>query len=77
MEVPKTRVMISALESLGVAGSALLLLPERNEAVERSVRNLPNVKVLNANYLNIRDLLSYDKILIPMDSLQIIERILG
>ena len=45
--------------------------------VERSVRNLPNVKVLNANYLNIRDLLSYDKILIPMDSLQIIERILG
>jgi large subunit ribosomal protein L4 len=77
VEVPKTRVMISALKSLGIAGSVLLLLPERNEMVERSVRNLPNVKVLNANYLNIRDLLSYDKILIPMDSLQIIERILG
>jgi large subunit ribosomal protein L4 len=77
VEVPKTRVMLSALESLGIAGSVLLLLPERNEMVERSVRNLPNVKVLNANYLNVRDLLSYDKILIPMDSLQIIERILG
>jgi large subunit ribosomal protein L4 len=77
VEIPKTRAMVSALESLGIAGSALLLLPERNETVERSVRNLPNVKVLNANYLNIRDLLSYDKILIPMDSLQIIERILG
>jgi large subunit ribosomal protein L4 len=77
VEVPKTRVMLSALENLGIAGSVLLLLPERNEMVERSVRNLPNVKVLNANYLNIRDLLSYDKILIPMDSLQIIERILG
>jgi large subunit ribosomal protein L4 len=77
VEVPKTRVMLSALESLGIAGSVLLLLPERNEMVERSVRNLPNVKVLNANYLNIRDLLSYEKILIPVDSLQIIERILG
>jgi large subunit ribosomal protein L4 len=69
--------MISALESLGIAGSVLLLLPERNEMVEKSVRNLPNAKVLNANYLNIRDLLSYDKILIPVDSLQTIERILG
>ena len=77
VEVPKTKVMISTLESLGIAGSVLLLLPERNETVERSVRNLANVKVLNANYLNIRDLLSYDKILVPMDSLQIIERILG
>jgi large subunit ribosomal protein L4 len=69
--------MVSALDSLGIAGSALLLLPERNEIVERSVRNLPNVKVLNANYLNIRDLLSYDKILMPVDSLRIIERVLG
>jgi large subunit ribosomal protein L4 len=77
VEVPKTKAMISALESLGIAGSALLLLPERNEMVEKSVRNLPNVKVLNANYLNIRDLLSYDTILMPVDSLQIIERVLG
>jgi large subunit ribosomal protein L4 len=77
VEVPKTKAMVSALESLGIAGSALHLLPERNEMVEKSVRNLPNVKVLNANYLNIRDLLSYDTILMPVDSLQIIERVLG
>jgi large subunit ribosomal protein L4 len=77
MEVPKTKAIVSALESLGIAGSALLLLPGRDEIVERSVHNLPNVKVLNANYLNIRDLLSYDKILMPVDSLQTIERILG
>jgi large subunit ribosomal protein L4 len=62
---------------LGIAGSTLLVLPERNEVVERSVRNLENVKVLNANYLNVRDLLSHDKILMPIDSLQVIERILG
>ncbi|MEA3374604.1 MAG: 50S ribosomal protein L4 [Chloroflexota bacterium] len=77
MEAPKTKAMASVLESLGVDGSALLLLPERNEVVERSVRNLPQVKVLNANYLNIRDLLSYEKVLMPVDALQVIERILG
>jgi large subunit ribosomal protein L4 len=77
MEIPRTKAMLAALESLGIGGSALLLLPERNEIVEKSVHNLPNVKVLNANYLNIRDLLSYDKIVMPVDSLQIIERVLG
>jgi large subunit ribosomal protein L4 len=77
MEAPKTRAMLAVLEGLGIAGSVLLLLPGPNETVEKSVRNLPDVKVLNANYLNIRDLLSYDKILMPVDSLQIIERILG
>ena len=77
MDVPKTKRIASTFESLGVDGSVLLLLPERNDIVEKSARNLPNVKVLNANYLNIRDLLSYDKILMTMDSLQVIERILG
>ncbi|MGD2146718.1 MAG: 50S ribosomal protein L4 [Anaerolineae bacterium] len=77
IEVPRTKAMIAVLGSLGIAGSTLLVLPERNEVVERSVRNLENVKVLNANYLNVRDLLSHDKILMPIDSLQVIERILG
>jgi len=77
LEVPRTKTIIAVLESLGIAGSTLLVLPERNEVVERSVRNLENVKILNANYLNVRDLLSHDKILMPMDSLQVIERILG
>ncbi len=77
MDVPKTKHMASTLESLGADGSVLLLLPERDEIVEKSARNLPNVKVLNANYLNIRDLLSYDKIVMTMDSLQVIERILA
>ena len=77
MDVPKTKQMASTLESLGAEGSVLLLLPGRNEIVEKSARNLPNVKILDANYLNTRDLLSYDKILITTDSLQVIERILG
>jgi len=77
MDVPKTKRIASALEALGADGSVLVLLPERNDIVTKSARNLPKVKVLDARYLNIRDLLSHDKILITMDSLEVIERILG
>lgn len=77
LDVPKTRRMVASLEALGADGSVLLLLSERDETVEKSARNLPNVKILDTNYLNIRDLLSHDKVLMTTDSLQVIERMLG
>ena len=48
-----------------------------NEMVERSANNLPDVKLLRAHYLNIRDLLTYDYVVIPQDALAVIEEILG
>ncbi len=77
METPRAREMAAILESLKAGDSALILLPERNEAVEKSARNLPRVKTLRAGYLNIRDLLQYEKVLIPLGALQVIESILG
>ncbi len=77
METPRTKRFAAFLEALDLDGSVLLLLGEPNEVVEKSARNLPQVKVLRANYLNIRDLLVYDYVLVPMDALQMIERILG
>ncbi len=74
---PKTREMVSILEALGVDSSALILLPERNVNVEKSANNLPDVKTLRANYLNIRDLLGYDYLIMPLGALQVIESILG
>ena len=53
------------------------MLAERSEAVERSVRNLPNARTLRASYLNIRDLLSHDRVIIPQDALEVIRLFLG
>jgi large subunit ribosomal protein L4 len=53
------------------------MLPEANDTVERSVRNLPNVKTLRASYLNIRDLLGYENIVMPVAALDVIESYLG
>jgi large subunit ribosomal protein L4 len=77
MPAPKTREMVSILEALAVDSSALILLPESNFNVEKSVNNLPGVKTLRAHYLNIRDLLGYDYLVIPLGALEIIELILG
>jgi large subunit ribosomal protein L4 len=77
MSAPKTREMASILEALAVDSSALILLPEKNFNVEKSANNLPNVKTLRANYLNIRDLLGYDYLVIPLNALEVIELILG
>jgi large subunit ribosomal protein L4 len=77
MEQPKTRDFVTMLERLKVSDSALVLLPENNETVEKSARNLSNVKTLRTHYLNVRDLLGYDTVLIPLDSLDIIQAILG
>jgi len=77
LEAPKTKAMVSLLEQLQIEESALLLLPEENENVERSARNLPDVKTLRANYLNIRDLLGYDTIVMPLAALELISSFLA
>jgi len=77
LSAPRTRDMASMLEALDVERSALLLLPEADSNIELSARNLPNVRILRANYLNVRDLLGYGTIVIPQDVLPIIESFLG
>jgi large subunit ribosomal protein L4 len=77
MEAPKTRQFSAMLDALAVPSSALVLLPEKNENVEKSVRNLPDVKYVRAQYLNIRDLLGYETLVMPKRALEVIEGILS
>lgn len=75
----KTRLMAQALDKLVGASSALVVIPEKGtyEVVIRSTNNLPDAKILLANYLNIRDLLSFDKVVLQLSSLNVIEANLG
>jgi large subunit ribosomal protein L4 len=77
MSQPRTKELTAILQNLGVDSSALILLPGRDETILRSVRNLPEVRTLVAQYLNVRDLLKFDYILMPLASLEVIEGILG
>lgn len=77
---PKTRLMAEALGSLVGESSALVLLPEKDQAydtVMRSANNIADAKVLLAGYLNIRDLLGYDKLVLPLKTLDVLTAHLG
>lgn len=77
LDQPKTVEMLRVLDNLELIGSVVILLPDRNENVEKSVRNLTDVKTLRANYLNIRDLLGHNYIVMPRETVSVIEGFLG
>lgn len=77
MDAPKTKEMARVLDNLGLGAKVLILLPEGNEAVEKSAHNLPRVNTLRASYLNVRDLLVHDHVVMPQGALQVVESILG
>lgn len=76
---PKTRLMAQALNSLVGTASALVLIPEKEayEPIVRSTNNLPDAKVLLASYLNVHDLLTYDKVVLPLAALDVLVANLG
>ncbi len=68
----KTKEIKKTLDELGVE-SALIVIPEADEKVERSARNLSAVKVLRAQGLNVYDILCYKHLILTEKSLQAIE----
>jgi len=77
LEAAKTGQMAKALNGLMGGASALILLAAPDEGVERSVRNLAGAKTLRAQYLNIRDILGFDRLLLPLGAVDIIQSYLG
>jgi large subunit ribosomal protein L4 len=76
----KTRVMVGTLKNLVGTSTALVVLSEKDQVydlVTRTSNNLTDTKVLLAGYLNIRDLFSYDKLILPMKALDALVATLG
>jgi large subunit ribosomal protein L4 len=74
----KSKELSQAFEKWAGDNSALLVMPDKKkENVFVSAKNLPDVKVLLAHYLNIRDLLTYDRLVLEKSSIQVIEEFLG
>ena len=77
---PKTREMVQVKNNLAGDSSVLLIIPEKNETfdqIHKAANNIPDIKLLNANYMNIRDLIGYEKVIIPLAALEVIESYLG
>jgi large subunit ribosomal protein L4 len=76
----KTKAVAESLNKLAGEETVLVVLAEKGEHEEsfaRAARNLPSTKTILARYLNIRDLLGYDKVVLPVNVLPVIEGFLG
>lgn len=76
-EQPRTRNMIDMLIAQGLSGKTLLVLEHKKENVYLSASNLPYVKTLQAHYLNVVDLLTFDNIIMPVAAVELVEGYLG
>jgi large subunit ribosomal protein L4 len=76
-DAPKTKSAVSALKAIGAGRTALIVLPEHDGVAQKSVNNVPTAKTLNARYLNVRDLLGYETLVLPLAALDVIKSFLG
>jgi len=72
LEEAKTKLMVKVLTELKVA-SALLVIAQPDEKIERSSRNIPALKVLRVEGLNVYDLLRYEHLILTEGALKLLE----
>ena len=75
MKEIKTQAMVKTLANLKVEGKTLILLPEKNENVQKSARNIKNVKTTLVNTINVYDLLKYNKLVVTLDAVKKLEEV--
>ena len=71
----KTKNIAKVLDNLKVEGKTLIVLPEKNENVQKSARNIEGVKTSLVNTINAYDLLKYKKLIVTLDAVKKIEEV--
>ena len=74
IEAPKTKEMVKVLKAVDV-DKALIVLPEKDETVERAAANIPGVKTTLVGTLNTYEVLKYKKLILTKDSVAKIEEV--
>lgn len=76
-DVPKTKDFAASLNALKVNEKALVVLEAENENAALAARNLPNVKVIPADGVNVLDVVNYNKLILTQSALNQIEEALA
>ncbi len=77
LERPSTKALAAVFKAVGAVGKVVLVLPARDETVHRSARNLPGVRVLPVQGLNVYDLLEADRVVFTREALGRLQEVLG
>jgi len=74
---PKTKLMRDLLNSLGVRENVLVLIKSENENLTLAARNIPSVKVLRMENINVYDVLKYRYLITTQDALTAMQEVYG
>jgi len=74
-EEPKTRLMVDTLKSLNAGKKTLVVIADADSNVTKSARNIPGIKPLRVDFINVYDLLHYDTLLITKDAVARVEEV--
>jgi large subunit ribosomal protein L4 len=77
MDQPKTKEMVQVLKNLGVDRKALIVADQLEENAVLSARNIPGVKLIPADGLNVLDVLYHDKLILTRGAVNRVEEVLG
>src|SRR5215210_5325543 len=72
---PRTKVMQGILSQLGEARSFLIVTSDHVEVIDRAAGNLPRVETIHAPYLNVRDVLKFDRLIVTPEAIERIEQL--
>lgn len=76
-DAPKTKAFLNVLDGLKVNDKALVVLEDGNDVAAKAARNLPNVKVVPAEGINVLDAVNYKKLILTQSALRKIEEVLA
>ena len=71
----KTKTMVNALKNLKVEGKSLIVIPEKNEMIQKSARNIEGVRTASIDTINIFDLLKYTNLVLTVDTVKKLEEV--
>lgn len=77
LDTAKTKEMAAILKGLSVEKKALIVTADANEAVALSARNIPGVTVVEANGINVLDVVNHEKLLITKAAVEKVEEVLA
>jgi len=78
LEAPRTKDMVAILEKLPLDGKrVLMILPQRNENVILSLRNIPSAKAQHVSSINVVELLKHDCLIMPVETVRWLEMVFG
>ena len=71
----KTKQVVNAMKNLKIEGKTYIVLPSSNEVVQKSARNIEDVKTGSVNTINVFDLLKYKKLVLTVDTIKKLEEV--